>query len=174
MIALAVAIALAANAPGYTRELPKRAIGAKPTRAHADLGPIVFPAKLKGRDKLAAYLASEADRLGADGFYIEGIEPPRRDDTPYSPTPGSNFGGGPLSASEGVIVAGIAVLVALTVYGAKPKTDNGVVHAFTFRTLPKETRDGLETAAAEALARRITIAEFEMRRTELLTAATAD
>lgn len=193
MVVMALVTLLAANEE-YTRPFQRNIIGPEPKQAHTDLGPIVVPVRIKKGKELEQYLHTEAKRLGADGFYVTGLTerqssaqptPPGGVDPWSNPDPLDRGAKARQEASytspgvdaEAMLVLGTALALTELVRHELAKgrpTKNSTIHAFTYRALPAETRAALSAIASDALAGRLSIAEFELRRSELLASPSGD
>ncbi len=156
MIALLVAVALLAPQP---RPFKAALLGPEPVRAYVDLGPIVTTHELGSRKKATAFLQLEADRLGADGFFVSAGDPAAL----YSPDPYFVGTGNAAWATIGAIMA-----VAALFSHKADQSPRAVLRAYTFRDLPKETRDALARICAQLVTGEISIAAFEAERERLL------
>jgi hypothetical protein len=155
--ALAFALAIASTGDG-SRAFARAAVGPEPVRAYVDLGPILVPSEVGNRERFDKLLQLEGDRLGADGFFVSEGDPTAFYAPGMTSPPFWSQSLGP------VMVVPMAIVALLHKESRHPV----VLRAYTFRDLQSTTRERLMSLSRQVVLGEITVAEFEMRRTELL------
>lgn len=174
MIALAVVAALVSA--GDNRAFSRAELGLEPVRAYTDIGPVVVR-RTSNANKLRRELQVIADRLGADGFFVEQRDPflVYGEEASHAPTkalgdseivPGSKRDRTAADADVFYLV-GAAVGTVYDLF--KTKVDNrAFLRAYTYRELPQATRDELLTISRRLVMGQITPVEADAQRLALL------